>query len=185
MTAAAEAIADYNRRIARDPAAALDQAAWLHQAFQEAGITFAGTPMRSFLRPHLVDRAGWEELQSAGGALLRLAAGVARRVFDGDAGRLCAHLGIQSQAGGHGGGTTADGEYTVRYAECLAACDKAPAVQVNLRYHGPVRAEDVDRFLQHTQAFNLEEPVPPVPGQSGPAGMAVEPAGPTAKESSR
>ena len=94
MTAAAEAIADYNLRVARDPAGALDQAAWLHQAFQEAGITFAGTPMRSFLRPHLVDRAGWEELQAAGGALLRLAAGVARRAFDGDAGRLCAHLGI-------------------------------------------------------------------------------------------
>jgi uncharacterized circularly permuted ATP-grasp superfamily protein len=94
VTAAAEAIADYNLRVARDPAGALDQAAWLHQAFQEAGITFAGTPMRSFLRPHLVDRAGWEELQAAGGALLRLAAGVARRAFDGDAGRLCAHLGI-------------------------------------------------------------------------------------------
>ncbi len=61
----------------------------------------------------------------------------------------------------------------MRYAECLAACDRAPAVQVNLRYHGPVRAEDVDRFLQHTQAFNLEEPAPPVPGQSGPPGMPV------------
>ena len=73
----------------------------------------------------------------------------------------------------------------MRSAECLAACDRAPAVQVNLRYHGPVRAEDVDRFLQHTQAFNLEEPVPPVPGQSGPAGMAVEPAAPTAEEISR
>ena len=101
--------------------------------------------------------------------------------------RLCERLEIGG-AGGHGGGTTADGQYTVRYAECLAACDRAPAVQVNLRYHGPVRAEDVDRFLQHTQAFNLEEPAPPVPGQSGPPGMPVAsaavPGSPAAKESS-
>jgi NADH-quinone oxidoreductase subunit E len=96
--------------------------------------------------------------------------------------RLCERLEI-GDSGGHGGGTTADGQYTVRFAECLAACDRAPAVQVNLRYHGPVRAEDVDRFLEHTQAFNLEEPMPPVPGQSGPAGMAVEPAAPGASAS--
>jgi hypothetical protein len=88
------AIADYNRRVARDAAAALEQAAWLHGAFLEAGITFAGTPMRSFLRPHLVERAAWNTLRDAGRALQELAARVARRVFDGDAGRLCAYLGI-------------------------------------------------------------------------------------------
>jgi uncharacterized circularly permuted ATP-grasp superfamily protein len=94
VTSAASAIGDYNRRVARDPAAALEQAAWLHGAFLEAGITFAGTPMRSFLRPHLVERAAWNALGNEGRALLQLAARVARRVFDGDAGRLCAHLGI-------------------------------------------------------------------------------------------
>jgi hypothetical protein len=100
--------------------------------------------------------------------------------------RFCAQLGIQGEEGGHGGhggGTTADGEYTVRYAECLAACDKAPAVQVNLRYHGPVHAEDVERFLQDMRPFNLEEPVPPVPGQSGPAEMARRRAVSTPQES--
>jgi uncharacterized circularly permuted ATP-grasp superfamily protein len=94
VTGAADAIADYNRRVARDPAAALEQAAWLRDAFLEAGIAFAGTPMRSFLRPHLVERAAWDELRDSGRALLELAARVARRVFDGDAGRLCAYLGI-------------------------------------------------------------------------------------------
>jgi uncharacterized circularly permuted ATP-grasp superfamily protein len=91
---AADAIADYNRRVGRDPAAALEQAAWLHDAFLQAGIAFAGTPMRSFLRPHLVERAAWDELRDSGRALMDLAARVARHVFDGDAGRLCAHLGI-------------------------------------------------------------------------------------------
>ena len=94
VSGAGEAVADYNRRVARDPATAKEQAAWLHEAFREAGITFAGEPMRSFLRPHLVDRAAWNALRDEGRALLELAARAARRVFDGDVGRLCAHLGI-------------------------------------------------------------------------------------------
>jgi uncharacterized circularly permuted ATP-grasp superfamily protein len=94
VTGAAEAIADYNRRAAMDTAAALEQWAWLRDAFLREGITFAGAPMRSFLRPHLVDRAAWKTLERAGRAVLELAARVARHVFEGDAGRLCAHLGI-------------------------------------------------------------------------------------------
>jgi len=94
LTTAALAVAEYNRLVARDPAAAAEQAAWLQDAFQVAGITFAGTPMRTFLRPHLVDRPSWNTLRDTGGALLELAARVARRVFEGDAGRLAAYLGI-------------------------------------------------------------------------------------------
>ena len=94
MTGAAEAIADYNRRVARDPAAALEQAAWLHEAFRRLGITFGGEPMRTFLRPYLVGRAAWNTLRDEGRGLLELAARVARRVFDGDAARLAAYLGI-------------------------------------------------------------------------------------------
>ncbi|MGH2353539.1 MAG: NAD(P)H-dependent oxidoreductase subunit E [Chloroflexota bacterium] len=87
--------------------------------------------------------------------------------------RLCERLGVESAAG-HGGGTTADGEYTLRYAECLAACDKAPAVQVNYRYYGPVRPDDVERFLANRDAFSLETPIPPVPGQSGSLAGRIE-----------
>jgi uncharacterized circularly permuted ATP-grasp superfamily protein len=94
VTAAAEAVAAYNRRVAQDPAGSLEQWAWLRDAFLREGITFAGAPMRTFLRPHLVDRAAWSALERAGRAVLELAARVARHVFDGDAGRLCAHLGI-------------------------------------------------------------------------------------------
>ena len=42
--------------------------------------------------------------------------------------KLCDRLGIQE------GGTTADGEYTVHRAECLAACGGAVAVQVDERW---------------------------------------------------
>lgn len=49
---------------------------------------------------------------------------------------LCARLGIQP------GQTTADGRYTVRRQECIAACHQAPAVQVGLEYRGPVGSAD-------------------------------------------
>lgn len=45
------------------------------------------------------------------------------------------------------GQTTADGEYTLLEAECLAACDKAPMTQVDLHFVGPVRPEEAEILL--------------------------------------
>ncbi len=46
------------------------------------------------------------------------------------------------------GQTTPDGAYTLLEAECLAACDLAPACQVNLRYVGPVPPERFQTLLE-------------------------------------
>jgi NADH-quinone oxidoreductase subunit E len=46
------------------------------------------------------------------------------------------------------GQTTPDGEYTLLEAECLAACDMAPAAQVNLRFKGPIPPEKADELLR-------------------------------------
>ena len=86
-------VAEYNRLVAVDGAAAVEQAAQLEDAFTASGITFDGRPMRTFLRPHFVSGAAWRRLRDDGRRLLELAARVARRAFDGDAGRLCAFLG--------------------------------------------------------------------------------------------
>jgi uncharacterized circularly permuted ATP-grasp superfamily protein len=88
------AVSEYNRLLAEDPAGAVEQAGWLAEAFTAAGVTFAGAPMRTFLRPHLVERAAWDALREDGRRLLHLAVRVARRAFGGDAHRLCAFLGI-------------------------------------------------------------------------------------------
>ena len=87
-----ELAAEYGRLLEADPTAA-DQAAWLEREFTTAGITFAGAPMQSFLRPHLVPRREWTRLRVAGTRLIEIAARVARHVFDGDVGRLCDFLG--------------------------------------------------------------------------------------------
>ena len=42
------------------------------------------------------------------------------------------------------GQTTADGEFTLEEAECLAGCDKAPCVQVNHRFFGPLDPDGFD-----------------------------------------
>jgi hypothetical protein len=86
-------IADYHRLVERDPRAAVEQAEWLRDAFAEAGVTFGGEPMSTFLRPHLVTRPEWDALRDGGRRLVELAARVARHAFGGDVARLCAFLG--------------------------------------------------------------------------------------------
>lgn len=91
--AAAEAIRAWHALLAADEGAARDQAAWLEAALAGRGVTFGGSPMRVFLRPHLVARAEWLRLRGAGRRLLELAERLARQAFDGDVSRLCAWLG--------------------------------------------------------------------------------------------
>ena len=69
---------------------------------------------------------------------------------------ICKRLGLHAGHDGHGMQTTADGKYSVRPTECLAACDYAPVVQVDLRFHGPVREGDVDAFLADPSRFSIE-----------------------------
>ena len=92
LSTAPELAEAYNRLLAED-GSAVEQAAWLEQAFRDAGLTFDGVPMRTFLRPHLLGQAEWGRLRDDGRRLLELAARVARDAFDGDVARLCAFLG--------------------------------------------------------------------------------------------
>jgi NADH-quinone oxidoreductase subunit F len=53
----------------------------------------------------------------------------------------CRKLGIEP------GGTSADGKFTVKGVECLAACGGAPAVQVNGEWLEHASEKDIDRVL--------------------------------------
>jgi NADH-quinone oxidoreductase E subunit len=46
------------------------------------------------------------------------------------------------------GGTTEDGEVTLRSIECAGGCGRAPVVVVDHVYHEPVRPEDVPGLLE-------------------------------------
>ena len=54
---------------------------------------------------------------------------------------LCEKLGIQP------GETTADGRVTLEFAECLGACDAAPAILVNDTLHGDMTKEKIDELV--------------------------------------
>jgi uncharacterized circularly permuted ATP-grasp superfamily protein len=93
---AGAAIADWHRRLAADPGAAREQAAQLVDGFRREGILFRGEPMRTCLRPHLIDAASWRRLCEDAREVLELTARVARRAYGGDVGRLAAFLGMPS-----------------------------------------------------------------------------------------
>ena len=46
------------------------------------------------------------------------------------------------------GGTSEDGEVTLRAVECAGGCGRAPVVVVDHVYHEPVRAEDVPGIVE-------------------------------------
>jgi NADH-quinone oxidoreductase subunit E len=54
---------------------------------------------------------------------------------------VCQRLGVQP------GETTEDGVFTVENVMCLAACDRAPTMQVNFHYHEDLNEEKVDKLL--------------------------------------
>ena len=53
----------------------------------------------------------------------------------------------ERRLGIHAGETTADGQVTLRTAECLAACGGAPMIQVDRDYHERLTLREVDRIL--------------------------------------
>ncbi len=56
--------------------------------------------------------------------------------------RLCERMGVGSK-----GGTTADGLFTVEEVVCIAACDKAPCMQLNLDYYEDMTDESFDEII--------------------------------------
>jgi len=67
----------------------------------------------------------------------------------------------QKRLGVYVGQTTNDGMFTIEEAECLAACDTAPCVQVNHRFFGPLAGESFDALVDNLESGRLDDVVPP------------------------
>lgn len=61
------------------------------------------------------------------------------------------------------GETSSDGLFTVLATTCLASCDRAPAMQVNLTYYGSVTPERVEAIIAELRrkAISPPEGMPP------------------------
>lgn len=55
---------------------------------------------------------------------------------------------LQQRLGISPGATTPDGRFTLRTAECLAACEEAPVMMVGADRHGPLVPEQIDAILE-------------------------------------
>jgi NADH-quinone oxidoreductase subunit E len=64
-------------------------------------------------------------------------------------------LGIKS------GETTADGKFTLRTVECLAACGNAPVIQVGTEYHENLTIRKVDKLLDQWKRENKNSHINP------------------------
>lgn len=66
-----------------------------------------------------------------------------------DSDRIVAHL--ENKLGIKMGETTADGKFTLKEAECLAACGGAPMMQVDDEYYEDLTPERVDDILKEME----------------------------------
>jgi NADH-quinone oxidoreductase subunit E len=64
---------------------------------------------------------------------------------------LIQKLGIQP------GETTEDGLFTLETVMCIAACDRAPVIQVNFHYHEHMTKEKVDALIDELRRQAAEE----------------------------
>ena len=54
---------------------------------------------------------------------------------------------VEHKLGLRPGQTSVDGLFSLEEVQCLAACDKAPLIQVNADVHGRVTSEEIDRLI--------------------------------------
>ena len=89
-----------------------------------------------------------EEEQPLGKTRLWVCRSLACMIRGGDEllGDVCHKLGVKP------GGTSADGKITVEFAECIGACEGAPAVLINDEARLNVTPDKVDELLQELQA---------------------------------
>ncbi len=66
--------------------------------------------------------------------------------------KIIAHF--EARLGIKPGETTADGKFTLKTVECLAACGNAPVIQVGQEYHENLTAEKVDNLLEQWKREN-------------------------------
>jgi len=66
----------------------------------------------------------------------------ALRGADAKLDHICKRLGIRP------GETTPDGVITLETVMCVAACDRAPVMQVDLDYHENLTTEEIDKIIE-------------------------------------
>lgn len=73
---------------------------------------------------------------------------------------------LEQKLGCHAGGTSKDGKFTLKKAECLAACGQAPMVQINDDFHENLTLEKLDQIIAEYAQKTPTQPTPLAHGAS-------------------
>lgn len=65
---------------------------------------------------------------------------------------------LEKKFGCHAGETSKDGKFTLKKAECLAACGQAPMIQINDEYYENLTLAELDRIIAE---YAQKTPEPP------------------------
>ncbi len=76
-------------------------------------------------------------------------------------GAFCEASGCDREQAGHGGATSADGEFYVTGFECLGACDIAPMASIDGRYYGPLEEGETAAAVEQLRGGGT-----PLPGKA-------------------
>src|SRR5688572_25698142 len=76
-------------------------------------------------------------------------------------GAFCEASGCDREQAGHGGATSADGEFYVTGFECLGACDIAPMASIDGRYYGPLEEGEAAAAVEQLRGGGT-----PLPGKA-------------------
>ncbi|HEX5657606.1 MAG TPA: NADH-quinone oxidoreductase subunit NuoE [Polyangiales bacterium] len=71
---------------------------------------------------------------------------------------------LEKKLGCHAGQTSRDGKFTLKKAECLAACGQAPMVQINDDFYENLTLEKLDQIIADVAQ---KTPAPQAPAQNG------------------
>jgi NADH-quinone oxidoreductase subunit E len=65
---------------------------------------------------------------------------------------------LEKKFGCHAGETSRDGKFTLKKAECLAACGQAPMVQINDEFYENLTLAELDRIIAEYAAKTVAKP---------------------------
>ena len=114
---------------------------WLTESLMDAVAAYLGMPKIAVYE--VATFYNLFELKPVGKHKISVCTNISCMLCDSEG--IVQHL--KKRLGINMGETTADGQFTLKEVECLAACGSAPAVQIGRVYHEKVTPEKIDAIL--------------------------------------
>lgn len=123
---------------------------WLNENLMDAVAAYLGMPKIAVYE--VASFYSLFELKPIGKHKISVCTNISCMLCDSES--IVQHL--KKRLGINCGETTADGQFTLKAVECLAACGGAPALQIGCVYHEKVTPEKIDAILEALKSMQDE-----------------------------